>query len=48
MDTCSLDWVSCTYTNAAKSLIDVASDKSIIGVVGDAGIMKEKGLCLTP
>ncbi|KAF9890107.1 hypothetical protein FE257_006268 [Aspergillus nanangensis] len=36
-------WVSCTYDNAAKSPLDVGSNKSIVGV-GSSGVLKGKGL----
>ncbi|KAL3473842.1 pectin lyase fold/virulence factor [Aspergillus californicus] len=36
-------WVSCTYDNAAKTTLDVGSNKSIVGV-GSAGVLKGKGL----
>ncbi|KAL4889848.1 pectin lyase-like protein [Aspergillus ambiguus] len=36
-------WVSCTYDNAAKTPLDVGSNKSIVGV-GSKGTLKGKGL----
>ncbi|PYH78618.1 pectin lyase-like protein [Aspergillus uvarum CBS 121591] len=36
-------WISCTYDNAAKSPLDVGSNKSIVGV-GSKGVLKGKGL----
>lgn len=46
-DTCDSPntWVDCTYDNAAKSAIDLGSDKSIVGV-GEAGIIAGKGFRL--
>ncbi|OBT74006.1 hypothetical protein VF21_05973 [Pseudogymnoascus sp. 05NY08] len=45
MDTCDAAWVSCTYTNAAKNPIQVASNKSIVGS-GSSGVIKGRGLRL--
>lgn len=45
MDTCDAAWVSCTYTNAARSPIQVASNKSIVGS-GSSGVIKGRGLRL--
>ncbi|KAI8166511.1 putative pectin lyase F-1 [Colletotrichum sp. SAR 10_70] len=45
-DTCdaaSGTWVSCTYDNAARTPIDVGSNKSIVGV-GTSGVIIGKGL----
>ncbi|KAL4883143.1 pectin lyase fold/virulence factor [Aspergillus karnatakaensis] len=43
-DTCTDGtWVSCTYDNAARTALDVGSNKSIVGV-GSAGVLKGKGL----
>lgn len=45
-DTCdaaSGTWVDCTYDNAAKSPIDVNSNKSLVGV-GNKGVIVGKGL----
>lgn len=36
-------WVSCTYDNAARTPLDVGSNKSIVGV-GNKGVLKGKGL----
>lgn len=36
-------WVDCTYDDAAKSPLDVGSNKSILGV-GNKGVLKGKGL----
>ncbi|KAF7125593.1 hypothetical protein CNMCM5793_001832 [Aspergillus hiratsukae] len=36
-------WVSCKYDNAARTPLDVGSNKSIVGV-GDKGVIKGKGL----
>ncbi|CAG8882049.1 unnamed protein product [Penicillium nalgiovense] len=43
-DTCDDGtWISCTYDNAARSPINVGSNKSIVGV-GSNGVLKGKGL----
>ncbi|KAL4862287.1 hypothetical protein BDV12DRAFT_203192 [Aspergillus spectabilis] len=43
-DTCTDGtWITCTYDNAARSPLDVGSNKSIVGV-GSAGVLKGKGL----
>ena len=36
-------WVDCTYDDAAKTPLDVGSNKSIVGV-GSKGVLKGKGL----
>lgn len=46
-DTCDSPntWVDCTYDNAARSPIDVKSNKSLVGV-GDSAVIAGKGLRL--
>jgi pectate lyase len=39
-------WIACTYNNAAKTPLDVGSNKSIVGV-GNKGVLKGKGLRIT-
>lgn len=45
-DTCDNgSWESCTYYNAPRKAIDVASNKSLVGV-GSKGVIRGKGLRL--
>lgn len=47
-DTCddNEEDIEATWDNAARSLIEIASDKSIVGV-GDAGVIRGKGLSVS-
>lgn len=45
MDTCDYATSACTYYNAARSPIKVASNKSLVGV-GSSGVIKGRGLTI--
>jgi pectate lyase len=45
MDTCDYATTACTYYNAARSPIKVASNKSLVGV-GSSGVIKGRGLTI--